>query len=176
MDYAVSAYINYLRIAGRANSALLAGSGDSDARHTDKLFFANRTFIAALIAIKVFINIAPISMHRFAAAFADKHIAALCTAYGTVVLLFSTAANTSSHGTNRHFAIADLPFQQRGNRIPIRIVRIVVAVRRRFAVRFGFFSSLDRPQVRLVKASCNRLLDDAAIQGFLVFQICRIQA
>ena len=93
MDYAVSAYINYLRIAGRANSALLAGSGDSDARHTDKLFFANRTFIAALIAIKVFINIAPISMHRFAAAFADKHIAALCTAYGTVVLLFSTAPN-----------------------------------------------------------------------------------
>ena len=43
MDCAVSAYINYLRIAGRANPALLAGSGDSDARHTDKLFSANRT-------------------------------------------------------------------------------------------------------------------------------------
>lgn len=99
-----------------------------------------------------------------------------CTAYRAVILLFPAAADTSSHGTNRHFAIVGLPFQQRSNRIPIRIVRIVVAVRRRFAVRFGFFSSLDRPQVRLVKASCNRLLDDAAIQGFLVFQICRIQA
>ena len=111
MDYAVSAYINYLRIAGRANSALLAGSGDSDARHTDKLFFANRTFIAALIAIKVFINIAPISMHRFAAAFADKHIAALCTAYGTMVLLFAAAADAAGHGANSHFAIVGLPFQ-----------------------------------------------------------------
>lgn len=145
MDCAVSAYINYLRIAGRANSSLLAGSGDSDARHTDKLFFANRTFIAALIAIKVLINIASISMHRFAAALADIHIAALCTAYGTVVLLFSTAADTSSHGTNRHFAIADLPFQQRSDRIPILIVGIMIAVCRRFAVRFGFFSTLDRP-------------------------------
>lgn len=145
MDCAISAYAYHLLVAGGANSTLLTGTGNSDTRHTDKLLFANRTFIAALIAIKVLINIAPISMHRFAAALADIHIAALCTAYGTMVLLFSTAANTSSHGTNRHFAIADLPFQQRGNCIPIRIVRIVVAVRRRFAVRFGFFSTLDRP-------------------------------
>ena len=145
MDCAVSAYANNLLITGRANSTPLAGTGNSDTRHTDKPFFANCTFIAALIAIKVLINIAPISMHRFAAAFADIHIAALCTAYGTVVLLFSTAADTSCHGTNRHFAIADLPLQQRGNCRPIRIVRIVVAVRRRFAVRFGFFSTLDRP-------------------------------
>ena len=145
MDCTVSAPANNLLIAGRANPALLAGSGDSDARHTDKLFFANRTFIAALIAIKVLINIASISMHRFAAALADIHIAALYTACGTVVLLFSTSADTPSHGTNRHFAIADLPFQQRSDRIPIRIVRIMVAVRRRFAVRFGFFSTLDRP-------------------------------
>ena len=143
MDYAVSAYINYLRIAGRANSTPLAGTGNSDTRHTDKLLFADSAAIAAFLTVEVVINISPISMHRFAAAFADKHIAALCTAYGTVVLLFSTAANTSSHGTNRHFAIADLPFQQRGNRIPIRIVRIVVAVRRRFAVRFGIFSTFD---------------------------------
>lgn len=137
MDCAVSAYINYLRIAGRANPALLAGSGNSDVRHTDKLFFANRTFIAALIAIKVLINIAPISMHRFAAALADIHIAALCTAYGTMVLLFAAAADAAGHGANRHFAIVGLPFQQRSNRISIRIVRIMVAVRRRFAVRFG---------------------------------------
>ena len=81
MDRAVSAYINYLLIAGRANSALLAGARNPNARHTDKLFSANRTFIAALIAIEVIINIAAISMHRFAAAFADIHIAALCTAY-----------------------------------------------------------------------------------------------
>ena len=145
MDCAISAYAYHLLVAGGANSTLLTGTGNSDTRHTDKLLFANRTFIAALIAIKVLINIAPISMHRFAAALADIHIAALCTAYGTMVLLFSTAANTSSHGTNRHFAIADLPFKQRGNCIPIRIVRLVVAVRRRFAVRFGFFSTLDRP-------------------------------
>ena len=176
MNRTVSAYANNLLIAGRAYPTPLTGTSNSDTRHTDKLFFAYRTFIAALIAIKVLINIAPISMHCFAAAFADKHTAAFCTAYRAVILLFPAAADTSSHGTNRHFAIVGLPFQQRSNRIPIRIVRIVVAVRRRFAVRFGFFSSLDRPQVRLVKASCNRLLDDAAIQGFLVFQICRIQA
>lgn len=145
MNRAVSAYTYHLLIAGRANSTPLAGTGNSDTRHTDKLLFADSAAIAAFLTVEVVINISPISMHRFTAAFADKHIAALCTAYGTVVLLFSTAANTSSHGTNRHFAIADLPFQQRGNRIPIRIVRIVVAVRRRFAVRFGFFSTLDRP-------------------------------
>lgn len=166
MDRAVSAYANNLLIAGRANSTPLAGTGNSDTRHTDKPFFANCTFIAALIAIKVLINIAPISMHRFAAAFADIHIAALCTAYGTVVLLFSTAADTSSHGTNRHFAIVSLPFQQRYYRIPILIVRIMVAVRRRFAVRFSVFSALDRPQVRFVKAYCDCLLYDAAIQVF----------
>ena len=51
----------------------------------------------------------------------------------------------------------------------------MAAVRCRFTVGFGFFSSLDRPQVRLVKASCNRLLDDASIQGFLVFQIRGVQ-
>lgn len=126
MDCAVSAYINYLRIAGRANPALLAGSGNSDARHTDKLFFANRTFIAALIAIKVLINIAPISMHRFAAALADIHIAALCTAYGTMVLLFSTAADAAGYGAYRHLAIVVFAFQQRCNRVSILIVGIVV--------------------------------------------------
>ena len=142
MDCAVSAYINYLRIAGRANPALLAGSGNSDARHTDKLFFANRTFIAALIAIKVLINIAPISMHRFAAALADIHIAALCTAYGTMVLLFSTAADAAGYGAYRHLAIVVFAFQQRCNRVSILIVGIVVAVRRRLAIRFGIFSTL----------------------------------
>lgn len=111
MDCAVSAYINYLRIAGRANPALLAGSGDSDARHTDKLFSANRTFIAALIAIEVIINIAAISMYCFTTAFADIHIAALCTAYGTMVLLFAAAADAAGHGANSHFAIVGLPFQ-----------------------------------------------------------------
>ena len=145
MDCAVSAYASHLLIAGRANSTLLAGTGNSDARHTDKCFSANRTFIAALIAIKVLINITPISMYCFAAAFADKHIAALCTAYGTVIFLFTAAADAAGHGANCHFAIVSLPFQQRSNRIPIRIVRIMVAVRRRFAVRFGFFSTLDRP-------------------------------
>ena len=143
MDCAVSAYINYLRIAGRANPALLAGSGNSDARHTDKLFFANRTFIAALIAIKVIINIAPISMHCFAAAFADKHTAAFCTAYRAVILLFPAAADTAGHGANRHLAIVGFPFQQRYNRISILIVGIMVAIRRRFAVRFGIFSTFD---------------------------------
>ena len=51
----------------------------------------------------------------------------------------------------------------------------MVAVRRRFAVRFGIFSSLNRPQVRFVKARSDCLLNDAAIQGFLVFQIRWIQ-
>ena len=111
MDCAVSAYINYLRIAGRANPALLAGSGDSDARHTDKLFSANRTFIAALIAIEVIINIAPISMYCFAAAFADIHIAALCTTYGTVIFLFPAATDAAGHGANRHWDIVGLAFQ-----------------------------------------------------------------
>ena len=142
MDCAVSAYINYLRIAGRANPALLAGSGNSDARHTDKLFFANRTFIAALIAVKVLINIAPISMHRFAAALADIHIAALCTAYGTMVLLFSTAADAAGYGAYRHLARVVFAFQQSCNRVSLLIVGIVVAVRRRLAVRFGIFSTL----------------------------------
>ena len=111
MDCAISAYAYHLLVAGGANSTLLTGTGNSDTRHTDKLLFANRTFIAALIAIKVFINIAPISMHRFAAAFADKHIAALCTAYGTMVLLFAAAADAAGHGANSHFAIVGLPFQ-----------------------------------------------------------------
>ena len=142
MDCAVSTYINYLRIADRANSAPLTGTGNSDARHTDKPFFANRTFIAALIAIEVIINIAAISMYRFAAALADIHIAALCTAYGTMVLLFPAAADAASHRANRHFAIVSLPLQQRYYRIPILIVGIVVAVRRRLAVRFGIFSTL----------------------------------
>lgn len=145
MNCTVSAYAYHLLIAGRANSALLAGAGDSDARHTDKHFLANRTFIAALIAIEVIINIAAIPMYCFTTAFADIHIAALCTAYGTMVLLFAAAADAAGHGANRHFAIVGLPFQQRSNRISIRIVRIMVAVRRRFAVRFGFFSTLDRP-------------------------------
>ena len=142
MDCAVSAYINYLRIAGRANPALLTGTSNSDTRHTDKLFFAYRTFIAALIAIKVLINIAPISMHCFAAAFADKHTAAFCTAYRAVILLFPAAANATIHRANRHLAIVGLPFQQRHNCISILIVGIMVAVRRRFAVRFGIFSRL----------------------------------
>jgi len=59
----------------------------------------------------VLINIAPISMHRFAAALADIHIAALCTAYGTMVLLFAAAADAAGHGANSHFAIVGLPFQ-----------------------------------------------------------------
>ena len=143
MDCAVSAYSNHLLIAGGANSALLAGTGNSDTRHTDKLFFANRTFIAALIAIKVIINIAPISMHCFAAAFADKHTAAFCTAYRAVILLFPAAADTADHGANRHLAIVGFPFQQRYNRISILIVGIMVAIRRRFAVRFGIFSTFD---------------------------------
>ena len=108
---------------------------------TDIIFTA--PILKALLAIKVLINIAPISMHRFAATFADIHIAALCAAYRTVVLLFSAAADTSSHGTNRHFAIVCFPFQQGHNRISILIVRIVVAVHRRFTVGFGFFSALD---------------------------------
>ena len=111
MNRTVSAYTNHLLIAGSANSAPLTGTGNSDARHTDKLFSANRTFIAALIAIEVIINIAAISMHRFAAAFADIHIAALCTAYGTMVLLFAAAADAAGYGANRHFAIVGLPFQ-----------------------------------------------------------------
>ena len=111
MDCAVSAYAYHLLIAGRANPTLLAGTGNSDARHTDKPFFANRTFIAALIAIEVIINIAAISMYCFTAAFADIHIAALCTAYGTMVLLFAAAADAAGHGANRHFAIVGLPFQ-----------------------------------------------------------------
>ena len=60
MDCAVSAYINYLRIAGRANPALLAGSGNSDARHTDKLLFAGSAAIAAFLTVEVVINISPI--------------------------------------------------------------------------------------------------------------------
>ena len=142
MDYAVSAYINYLRIAGRANSALLAGTGNSNARHTDKCFSANSTFIATLIAIKVIINIAPISMYCFAAAFADIHIAALCTTYGTVIFLFPSATDAAGHGAYRHLAIVVFAFQQRCNRVSILIVGIVVAVRRRLAVRFGIFSTL----------------------------------
>ena len=142
MDCAISAYAYHLLVAGGANSTLLTGTGNSDTRHTDKLLFANRTFIAALIAIKVLINIAPISMHRFAAALADIHIAALCTAYGTMVLLFSTAADAAGYGAYRHLAIVVFAFQQRCNRVSILIVGIVVAVRRRLAVRFGIFSTL----------------------------------
>ena len=130
-------------IAGGANSALFTGTSNSDARHTDKLLSANSTFIAALIAIEVIINIAPISMYCFAAALADIHIAALCTAYGTVVLLLSTAADAAGYGANRHLAIVVFAFQQRCNRVSILIVGIVVAVRRRLAVRFGIFSTLN---------------------------------
>ena len=142
MDCAVSAYINYLRIAGRANPALLAGSGNSDARHTDKLLFADSAAIAAFLTVEVVINISPISMHRFTAAFADKHTAAFCTAYRAVVLLLPAAADTAGHGANRHLAIVVFAFQQRCNRVSILIVGIVVAVRRRLAVRFGIFSTL----------------------------------
>lgn len=118
MNRTVSAYANNLLIAGRAYPTLLTGTSNSDTRHTDKLFFAYRTFIAALIAIKVLINIAPISMHCFAAAFADKHTAAFCTAYRAVILLFPAAADTSSHGTNRHFAIVGLPFSREATAYP----------------------------------------------------------
>ena len=113
MDRAVSAYINYLRIAGRANSAPLAGTGNSDTRHTDKLLSAGSATIAAFLTVEVVINISPISMHRFTAAFADKHTPTFCTAYRAVVFLFPAAADTASHGANRHFAIVGLPFQQR---------------------------------------------------------------
>ena len=143
MNRTVSAYTNYLFIAGRANPTFLTGAGKSDARHTDKTFFANRTFIAALIAIEVIINIAAISMYCFTTAFADIHIAALCTAYGTMVLLFSTAADAAGYGAYRHLAIVIFAFQQRCNRVSILIVGIVVAVRRRLAVRFGIFSTLN---------------------------------
>lgn len=118
MNRTVSAYANNLLIAGRAYPTLLTGTSNSDTRHTDKLFFAYRTFIAALIAIKVLINIAPISMHCFAAAFADKHTAAFCTAYRAVILLFPAAADTSSHGTNRHFAIVGLLFSREATAYP----------------------------------------------------------
>ena len=175
MDCAVSAYSNHLLIAGGANSALLAGTGNSDTRHTDKLLFAGSAAITAFLTVEVVINISPISIHRFTAAFADKHTAAFCTAYRAVVLLLPAAANAASHGANRHLAIVGLPFQQRHNCISILIVGIMVAVRRRFAVRFGIFSSLNRPQVRFVKARSDCLLNDAAIQGFLVFQIRWIQ-
>lgn len=150
---------------------LLAGTGNSDTRHTDKLLFAGSAAITAFLTVEVVINISPISIHRFTAAFADKHTAAFCTAYRAVVLLLPAAANAASHGANRHLAIVGLPFQQRHNCISILIVGIMVAVRRRFAVRFGIFSSLNRPQVRFVKARSDCLLNDAAIQGFLVFQI-----
>lgn len=175
MDCAASAYAYYLLIAGRANSALFTGTGNSDARHTDKLLFTGSAAIAAFLTVKVVINISPISMHYFTAAFADKHTAAFCTAYRAVILLFPAAANAASHRSDCHLTIVEFTFQQRYHRIPVLIVRIVVAVRRRFAVRFGVFSSLDRPQVRFVKACCDCLLDNAAIQGFLVFQIRRVQ-
>ena len=143
MDCAVSAYAYHLLITGRANPTLLAGTGNSDARHTDKLLSAGSAAITAFLTVKVVINISPISMHRFTTAFANKHTAAFCTAYRAVVLLFPAAADTSSHGTNRHFAIVCFPFQQGHNRISILIVRIVVAVHGRFTVGFGFFSALD---------------------------------
>lgn len=76
------------------------------------------------------------------ATLADIHIAALCTAYGTMVLLFSTAADAAGYGAYRHLAIVVFAFQQRCNRVSILIVGIVVAVRRRLAVRFGIFSTL----------------------------------
>ena len=82
-------------------------------------------------------------MHCFAAAFADKHTAAFCTAYRAVILLFPATADTAGHGANRHLAIVGFPFQQRYNRISILIVGIMVAIRRRFAVRFGIFSTFD---------------------------------
>ena len=142
MDCAVSAYAYHLLIAGRANPTLLAGTGNSDARHTDKLLSAGSAAITAFLTVKVVINISPISMHRFTTAFANKHTAAFCTAYRAVVLLFPAAADAASHRANRHFAIVSLPFQQRYYRIPILIVGIMVAVRRRLAVRFGIFSTL----------------------------------
>ena len=176
MDCAVSAYTYHLFIAGRANSTLLAGTGNSDTRHTDKLLFAGSAAIAAFLTVKVVINISPISMHRFTAAFADKHTAAFCTAYRAMILLRPSAADAASHRSNCHLTMIEFTFHQRYHRIPVLIVRIVVAVRRRFAVRFGIFSSLNRPQVRFVKARSDCLLNDAAIQCFLVFQICGIQA
>ena len=108
----------------------------------DKLLFAGSAAITAFLTVEVVINISPISIHRFTAAFADKHTAAFCTAYRAVVLLLPAAANAASHGANRHLAIVGLPFQQRHNCISILIVGIMVAVRRRFAVRFGIFSTL----------------------------------
>lgn len=143
MNRAVSAYTYHLLIAGRANSTPLAGTGNSDTRHTDKLLFADSAAIAAFLTVEVVINISPISMHRFTAAFADKHTAAFCTAYRAVVLLLPAAADTAGHGANRHLAIVGFPFQQRYNRISILIVGIMVAIRRRFAVRFGIFSTFD---------------------------------
>lgn len=79
MDCAVSAYAYHLLIAGRANPTLLAGTGNSDARHTDKLLSAGSAAITAFLTVKVVINISPISMHRFTAAFADKHTTACHT-------------------------------------------------------------------------------------------------
>lgn len=142
MDCAVSAYTYHLLIAGRANSTLLAGTGNSDTRHTDKLLFAGSAAIAAFLTVKVVINISPISMHRFTAAFADKHTAAFCTAYRAMILLRPSAADAASHRSNCHLTMIEFTFHQRYHRIPVLIVRIVVAVRRRFAVRFGIFPRL----------------------------------
>ena len=113
----------------QANSTPLAGTGNSDTRHTDKLLFADSAAIAAFLTVEVVINISPISMYRFTAAFADKHTAAFCTAYRAVVLLLPAAADTAGHGANRHLAIVGFPFQQRYNRISILIVGIMVAIR-----------------------------------------------
>lgn len=59
MDCAVSAYAYHLLIAGRANPTLLAGTGNSDARHTDKLLSAGSAAITAFLTVKVVINISP---------------------------------------------------------------------------------------------------------------------
>ena len=110
MDCAVSAYANNLLITGRANSTPLARTGNSDTRHTDKLLSAGSATIAAFLTVEVVINISPISMHRFTAAFADKHTATFCTAYRAVILLFPAAADAAGHGANRHLTMVELAF------------------------------------------------------------------
>ena len=127
----------------QANSTPLAGTGNSDTRHTDKLLFADSAAIAAFLTVEVVINISPISMYRFTAAFADKHY---CRILHSVSSGGPSAPRRSRHSGPRSqssFGHSRFPFQQRYNRISILIVGIMVAIRRRFAVRFGIFSTFD---------------------------------
>lgn len=185
MDCAVSAYANNLLITGRANSTPLAGTGNSDTRHTDKLLSAGSATIAAFLTVEVVINISPISMHRFTAAFADKHTATFCTAYRAVILLFPAAADAAGHGANRHLTINKRNFFIKNHRLHWYPTIIFIYVRTcLFMTSAAFPINFYIAELLLIILACKAprsrsggsSIDPVTINGFLKYWIPTICA